>query len=425
MSEHGVPSDADAERLDPQFAESIRREIETWRAEGMISSEVAETLVNRYQTTEVHRRAFGLSRFSSIIAIFGTVLVGLGVIGLVAVNWDGLSGFAKIGLLVGFTTASYIVGWSLAYRFEYPRTGIAIILLGAILFGASIHLIAQSFNVDVYHPNLVIAWFLGVIPLAYATRSNAVLVLSMILLLSGLGFRSQEWTTTGFDDGALWFWGLVAYMLVGAALFAIGRLHARMTEYQHFVRVYEIWGFVIAGIATYILGSMFLWSELEYSDLPTLTLEYWATIALSVAVSAVVTYVGYRWDATGTVVSARWRWEVSGVLTIFGIALLTLVGLFASVSWFWLPFNAVIIAAVVAMVNAGIRFNRNYLVNIAFILFSITVISRYFEIGLELGLLDQAMAYIVAGALLIAMGLGLERVRRRIIGDIRNRSNIS
>ena len=425
MSEHGAPSETNAERLDPQFAEIIRREIETWHAEGMISSEVAETLANRYQATEVHRRAFGLSRFSSIIAIFGTVLVGLGVIGLVAVNWDGLSGFAKIGLLVGFTTASYIVGWSLAYRFEYPRTGIAIILLGAILFGASIHLIAQSFNVDVNHPNLVIAWFFGVIPLAYATRSNAVLVLSMILLLSGLGFRSQEWTTTGFDDGALWFWGLVAYMLVGAALFAIGRLHARLTEYQHFARVYEIWGFVTAGIATYILGSMFLWSELEYSDLPTLTLEYWATIALSVAVSAVVTYVGYRWDATDNVVSARWRWEVSGVLTIFGIALLTLVGLFASVSWFWLPFNAVIIAAVVAMVNAGIRFNRNYLVNIAFILFSITVISRYFEIGLELGLLDQAMAYIVAGVLLIAMGLGLERVRRRIIGDIRNRSTIS
>ena len=425
MSEHGAPSETDAERLDPHFAASIRREIEAWRAEGMISSELAETLANRYPTTEVHRRAFGLSRFSSIIAIFGTVLVGLGVIGLVAVNWDGLSGFAKMGLLVGFTTASYIVGWLLAYRFEYPRTGIAIILLGAILFGASIHLIAQSFNVDVNHPNLVIAWFIGVIPLAYATRSNAVLVLSVILLLSGLGFRAQGWMTTGFDDGGLLFWGLIAYMLVAAALFAVGRLHARLTEYQHFARVYEIWGFVIAGIATYILGSLFLWSELEFSDLPTPTLEYWVTIASAVAVSGVVMYFGYRWDATEATVSYRWRWEVSGVLAIFGIALLTLIGLFASVSWFWLPFNAVIIAAVVAMVNAGIRFNRNYLVNIAFVLFSITVISRYFEIGLELGLLDQAMAYIVAGVLLIAMGLGLERVRRRIIEDIRNRSTMS
>ncbi len=425
MSEHCASSEAIAERVDPQFAEDIRREIEVWRAEGVISPELAETLVKRYPTTEVHRRAFGLNRFSSIIAIFGTVLVGLGIIGLVAINWDGLSGFAKMGLLVGFTTASYIVGWLLAYRFEYPRTGIAIILLGAILFGASIHLIAQSFNVDVNHPNLVIAWFIGVIPLAYATRSNAVLVLSVILLLSGLGFRSQEWMTTGFDDGKFLVWWLIAYMVAAAALFAVGRLHARLPEYQHFARIYEIWGFVIAGSATYILGSLFLWSELEFADLPTPTVEFWATIALAVAVSGLVTYFGYRWDAKETTASHRWKWEVSGVLAIFGIALLTLIGLFASVSWFWLPFNAVIIAAVVAMVNAGIRFNRNYLVNIAFVLFSITVISRYFEIGLELGLLDQAMAYIVAGVLLIAMGLGLERIRRRIIENIRTRSTAS
>ena len=386
---------------------------------------MAETLVNRYPTTKARRRAFGLNRASSIIAIFGTVLVGLGVIGLVAVNWDGLSGFGKMGLLIGFTTASYIVGWLLAYRFEYPRTGIAIILLGAILFGASIHLIAQSFNVEVNHPNLVIAWFVGVIPLAYITRSNAVLVLSTILLLSGLGFRSQEWVTTGFDDAGLLFWWLIAYMSVAAALFAVGRLHARLTEYQHFARVYEIWGFVVAGIATYILGSPSLWSELEFSDLPTPTVEYWTTIALSVALSSVVTYVGYRWDATEITVSYRWRWEISGVLAIFGIALLTLIGLFASVSWFWIPFNAVIIAAVVAMVNAGIRFNRNYLINIAFVLFSITVISRYFEIGIELGLLDQATGFIVAGVLLIAMGLGLEGMRRRIIGDMSRRDALS
>ncbi len=422
MSEHCASNKAIAEPLDPQLAESVRREIEVWRAEGVISSALAETLANRYPTTEVHRRAFGLNRFSSIIAIFGTVLVGLGVIGLVAINWDGLSGFAKMGLLIGFTTASYFAGWLLAYRFEFPRTGIAIILLGSILFGASIHLIAQSFNVDVNHPNLVVAWFVGVIPLAYATRSNAVLVLSVILLLSGLGFRSQEWMTTGFDDGWFLLWWLIAYMLVAAALFSVGRLHARLVEYRHFARVYEIWGFVIAGSATYILGSLFLWSELEFADLPTPTVEFWATIALAVAVSVVVTYFGYRWDVKEATASGRWKWEVSGVLAIFGIALLTLVGLFASVSWFWLPFNAVIIAAVVAMVNAGIRFNRNYLVNIAFVLFSITVISRYFEIGFELGLLDQAIAYIVAGVLLIAMGLGLERIRRRIIASIRNRS---
>ena len=95
------------------------------------------------------------------------------------------------------TTTAYVAGWLLAYRFESPRTGIAVILLGAIIYGASIHLIAQAFNVEVNHPLLMPAWFLGVVPIAYVTRSVAILVLSLILLLVSLGFRMQVW----FDGG--------------------------------------------------------------------------------------------------------------------------------------------------------------------------------------------------------------------------------
>ena len=425
MSERGAQNEQDATSFDPQFVEGIRREIEAWRSEGIITSELAETLTSRYESTEEHRRAFGLSRFSGIIAIFGVVLVGLGVIGLVAVNWSEISGSTKLGLMVTFTAVSYVVGWWLAYRSEYPRTGIAIILLGAILFGASIHLVAQSFNVEVNHPNLVTAWFLGVIPVAYVTRSKAVLVLSIILLLSALGFRAQGWASDGFGDGAVFYLSLIAYILFAAALFALGRLHARLPRYQHFARTYEIWGFVIAGIIVYILGSLFLWSELEFGDLPGPTLEYWATIAVATVVSVFTVYWTYPRDASEIDSINRWKWEASGVGVIIGIALLTLLGMFLSVSWFWVLFNAGILAAVVAMVNAGIRFNRNYLVNIAFALFSVTVISRYFEIGAKLGILDQATAYIVAGVLLIAMGLGLERMRRRIIENIRSRMSAS
>ena len=424
MSVDNSRNEEDAAQFDPQFLEGMRREIEAWRAEGVISSDLAETLSARYESSEDHRRALGLNRFSSIIAIFGTVLVGLGVIGLVAVNWSDISDTAKLGLMVAFTSACYVVGWLLAYRSDFPRTGIAIILLGAILFGASIHLIAQSFNVAVNHPNLVTAWFIGVIPLAYITKSKPVMVLSMILLLSALGFRAQWWSSNGLG-GEVFFWALIAYMLIAAGLFAVGRLHGRSADYQIFARVYEIWGFVIAGIATYLLGSLFLWTEFDFSDSAWPTVEYWVTIAASVAISAIGMYLAFKWDKSTNEGSNRWQWEVGGVLAIIGIALLTLIGLVASAAWFWLPFNAVILAAVVAMVNAGIRFNRNYLVNIAFALFSVTVITRYFEIGAKLEILDQAVAYIVAGVLLIAMGLGLERLRRRIIDNIRTRVSAS
>ena len=352
MSEGDTPQVEDSIDSDPQFIERIRREIEAWRSEGIITSELAETLTSRYESTEEHRRAFGLSRFSGIIAIFGVVLVGLGVIGLVAVNWSEISGSTKLGLMVAFTAVSYVVGWWLAYRSEYPRTGIAIILLGAILFGASIHLVAQSFNVEVNHPNLVTAWFIGVVPLAYVSRSKAVLVLSVILVLSALAFRSQGWWSADVGEEVFYF-GIVAYMIVAAALFSLGRLHARLTRLGHFGRVFEIWAFVIAGIATYILGFLFLWTELGFEDLSMPTIEYWLTTAAAVVVSVVAIFLALRWRGSNGEISNRWRWEVSGVLVILGIAVLTLIGVLLAASWFWLLFNAVTIGAVVAMVNAG------------------------------------------------------------------------
>ena len=50
-------------------------------------------------------------------------------------------------MMVVGTPAIYVIGWLVAYRFAYQRIGIAIILLGAIAFGASIHLVAQTYHV--------------------------------------------------------------------------------------------------------------------------------------------------------------------------------------------------------------------------------------------------------------------------------------
>ncbi len=425
MSEHGAPSEADAERLEPQFAARIRREIEAWRAEGMISDEVADALLARYESTEVERRSFSLNRLAGILAVMGAVLVGLGVVGLVAVNWSEISDLAKLVMMVTCTAASYVSGWLLAYRIGYARVGIALILLGAILFGASIHLIAQSFNVEVNHPNLVTAWFLGVVPLAYVTRSKALLVLSIILLLSALGFRAQGWFETGFESLSVFFLGLAIYISVAGALFAAGRLHARYDEFRHFVRIFEIWGFTIAGIGVYILSWITLWRELEWWDFGDLALsvvavEYWVFFSAFIIIATVGMLLVGRLSPREVPDSDRDRWELIGVFGIVGIAILTLVSVIFTITWVWIVFNVTILIGVIAMINAGIRFNRGYLVNIAFILFGVTVLTRYFEIAAIFEILDQAVSFIVAGVLLIAMALGLERLRKNLLGHMRS-----
>ncbi len=425
MSEHGTPSEADAERLDPQFAARIRREIEAWRAEGMISAEVAEVLLARYESTEAERRSFSLNRLAGILAVMGAVLVGLGVVGLVAVNWSEISDLAKLVMMVTCTAASYVSGWLLAYRVGYARVGIALILLGAILFGASIHLIAQSFNVDVNHPNLVTAWFLGVVPLAYVTRSKALLVLSIILLLSALGFRAQGWFEPGFESLSVFILGLAVYISVAAALFAAGRLHARYDEFRHFVRIFEIWGFIIAGIGVYVLSWLTLWRELEwwgFGDLivSVVAFEYWVFFSAFIIIAVAGMFLVGRISPREVPDSDRDRWELIGVFGIVGIAILTLVSVIFTITWVWVVFNVIVVIGVIAMINAGIRFNRGYLVNIAFILFGVTVLTRYFEIAAIFEILDQAVSFIIAGVLLIVMAFGLERLRKNLLERMRS-----
>ena len=425
MSCEGLGMTDSSERDDGHFYARMRGEIESWRSEGIISQEVSETLLARYGSTEAERRSFSLNRLAGILAVMGVVLVGLGIVGLVAVNWSEISGLAKLVMMVACTAASYLAGWLLAYRMGYARVGIALILLGAILFGASIHLIAQSFNVEVNHPNLVTVWFLGVVPLAYVIRSKALLVLSIILLLSALGFRGQGWFETGFESLSVFFLGLAVYMSVAAALFAAGRLHARYDEFRHFVRTFEIWGFMIAGIGVYILSWITLWRELEWwsfgGPIPSVVaVEYWVFFSAFIIIAAVGMLLVGRLSPREVPDSDRDRWELIGVFGIVGIAILTLVSLIFTITWVWVVFNVIIVIGVIAMINAGIRFNRGYLVNIAFILFGVTVLTRYFEIAAIFEILDQAVSFIVAGVLLIVMALGLERLRKNLLGRMRS-----
>ena len=424
MSPEDAGDNGPSEREDRHFESRMRGEIAAWRSEGLISQEVSETLLARYASTEVERRSFSLNRLAGILAVMG-VLVGLGIVGLVAVNWSEISDLAKLVMMVACTAASYAAGWLLAYRMGYARVGVALILLGAILFGASIHLIAQSFNVEVNHPNLVTAWFLGVVPLAYVTRSKALLVLSIILLLSALGFRAQGWFDWDFASVGVFVLGLAVYISVAAALFAAGRLHARYTEFRHFVRTFEICGFIIAGGGVYILSWITLWREMEWSAvgdlaLPAVAIEYWVFLCAFIIFAVVGMLLVERLAPREVPDSDRDRWELIGVFGIVGIAILTLVSLIFTFTWVWVVFNVIVLIGVIAMINAGIKFNRGYLVNIAFILFGVTVLTRYFEIAAIFEILDQAISFIVAGVLLIVMALGLERLRKNLLGRMQS-----
>ena len=397
------------------FLRRVRSEVSQWEADGLISGEQAAAILARYDVPRAKVGSAIGNRTVSVIAIMGAALIGLGIIAFVAANWSEISTLAKLALMVVGTPVLYLAGWLLSYRFGFVRIGTAVILLGAMAFGASIHLVAQTYHVPVNHPNLMPAWFLGVIPLAYIARSQALVGLSLVLLLVATAFRGQEWVPDILDDAMVWL--TPAYLLLGALLFALGRLQSRFAYTRPFARIFDILGLLVVAAPIYILGYHTIWEEFRWADrlsIGVVSAEYWIVVGFAALAAAAVVAVGVWLDR-----AQRARpilWEAVAVVAMAVVAAAMWVGLAVGAQWLWWVFNLILLAGVLAMIAAGYRWNRAWLINLAVIIFAIALLTRYFEFGF--GLLGQSVAFIVAGVILLAGGFGLELLRRRLVSRI-------
>ncbi len=405
-----------------EFASRLRDEVRQWEADGIIAAEQAEAIRDRYASDapEAGGSAIG-NRVVSIIAIMGAVLIGLGIITFIAANWTAISREVKLALMVVGTPSIYVIGWFVGYRYGYPRIGIAILLLGAIAFGASIHLVAQAYHVPVNHPNLVPMWFLGVIPLAYVIRSQAMMGLSIILLLVAAGFRVQEWMPELDEETVLI---VPLYLTLGMFLFAAGRAQARFEVTLPFARIFDVVGLLTVAAALYVLSFHEFWDSWDWDDAGILkepSLEYWLVVGVAWAAGVVAIGVAGWRDGVGQLEQVTW--EASAVAAMGLIAAGMWLGIAYGDEWLWWAFNLVMLGGVLALIAAGYRWNRAYLINIAVAIFAITLFTRYFEFGFDL--LDQSLAFIVAGVILLAGGFGMEYLRRRLVRRIRQEGSAS
>ena len=409
----GWPESEDREDDRAPFVRKLRTEIRGWEEDGIISAEQSTAILGLYDVTPESSAKIVPSRVVSVIAVMGAALVGLGIIAAVAANWSAIPLGTKLVMMAVGVPAFYFAGWLLIQRWGFFRIGTAIILLGAISFGASIHLIAQIYHVPVDSPNLMAAWFLGVIPVAYITRSKALATLAVALFFAAAGFRSQVWLRAVGDE--LFFLLIPILLALAAALFAVGRVQSRFAFTRPIAGVFTAIAMIAASGSVYVLGFQDLWSNMEPWSVESVRLEYWIVLAgalMTVGASSVVV----RWRSGGGRMSLIW-WELLAPLAMIVVATGTLAGLIWGLMWMWAVMNALLLIGVIVSVYAGYRWNRSDLVNLAIAVFGITLITRYFEFGFSL--LQQSVAFIVAGVIMLALGLGLEWFRRRMLVRMR------
>jgi uncharacterized membrane protein len=147
----------------------LHEQMRGWVMQGIVTQPQVEAIARLYPEPEA-ALPWGVIIFSGI----GAGVIGLGVILLLAYNWDAIPKFAKLGLIFGFVIAAHMGGLWLFAKDDWRRPlGEALGVLGTMFFGAGIWLVAQIYHIEEHFPNGFLLWGVGALILAWVMPSVA------------------------------------------------------------------------------------------------------------------------------------------------------------------------------------------------------------------------------------------------------------
>jgi uncharacterized membrane protein len=410
----------------PEFRDRIGDEISQWEKEGLVRPEQAQALRARYGLLPGETvRTLHQSRLVHLLSVLGVILVGVGVILLVGANWEQIPRWVRLGLLIGATAAAYGGGYRLAYTSKtYPKVGMALLLLGSLLWGASIFLVWQTFHLSGSGPGqgdeakALLYWFVGVLPLAYLLRSPLHLSLSLVVgtiwLMLVLGRWGEERPQA-----------MVAVLLaVGVLLYALGRLHE--SRALGTLEIPYRWvGLLYVFTALYAFSYRAFWYSPWHHAAPSMLVP---GIVLAVAGATVFVLLLREGNRSRTALAeaaallglVALAWLVAGAFDMLALPGYPFEHPTAQALLIAAPFNLLLLVAEVGLVALGWARRLPGLMNFGLFVFFLQVVTRYFD--LLGGMLQGGLMFIGAGVLLVALGVALERSRRSLLRSMERRA---
>ena len=450
---------------DRAFINRLRNDLPDWSDKGWITPSGEAAILG---DTEA-RAAQGLHAIPIALAVIGALTLGAGIILFFAANWDEMPKIVKLIVLFGSMWVAYaIAGRGLSGSAR--ASGViahAMLLLGVILFGANIHLIAQIYHIDAHYPNGVLMWSLGALALVWLVPSQpaAVAGLALATLWSGMEivdfnqrihwpflivwglflppalYRGWKWVAGGAVIAlGVWCvillanWGynlkgqhlflLQIFVLLGATIHLAGMAmlrHPRLAPLSAAVRRPALVGALLAALGFLSVGihglPSWLWGN--YGEIT----GYWVRtgvasgwqIALIIAFGLAtfgLALLAYRNAAAG---SKSWR-NIAG-LALAGVALLLMLvtpfqpGNYDDVVFMYVAINGTVFAALIWLIAHGYRTADRFQVYCGFIFFGIELVTVYFISYWPL--MSRSLLIMTGGAVLVVGVYILERQRRR------------
>jgi uncharacterized membrane protein len=420
----------------------LYEETKRWTQNGIINNSQAEAIKGLYPLQKTDR-PWGLLVFSGI----GAVIIGLGIILLFAYNWDKMTKFSKLAVVFVALIVSHSIGMRLFLRSErFKGLGEAISVLGTMLFGAGIWLVASIYHIEEHYPNAFFVWALGALLLALAMPSVLQGILAAVLLAIWTGAEASEfhqpmfwaiplllsifvlayqkaskvllavvmlslWATIGFVSGSYLKDELILLILlsVSACYMAAGHISSWYGRFRESKGVYNSLGFAGFVIFLYILSFKEM-VEHVYKTVPKMPSSHLFYFLLPAAL-ALVGWVWVLWKMYETgEFKKRYELLLIPLVLVFGyVHLLTGLGLsFVAV----VVFNIVFLTQSVLMMGRGCKDCEMAPTVVGSLMLIALTIGRYVDLFEDL--FTRGVIFIVVGAILFAEGIFYIRSRKKL-----------
>jgi len=445
------------------FVGRLKKEMPDWVEKGWLEASAGEHIL---ASVGGHKKR----GVSTAFAILGVLLFGSGVITFFASNWDEISKLVKLIILFVSMWAVFAAALWSHFRASYAWLSEPMLLLGVILFGVNIMLIAQIYHIDSHYPDGVFVWGLGALLVAWLMKSKSAFVASVLLVLLWTGMEAFDFKAFHWQFMLVWgiqilllircdWRGMLHFLAVSFLFWAVSSYFSLLQISSNSNIVYLMQNYFIFYLILFLLGM--------HLSLKTATESYGEIMQRYAAVAAlgcfyILTFPDFlqckHWGAGSyglrSPADNLWLWITAELLLvliylalwhrkrtlqqhtrqayhIWGMGLLGAMLLVMLVNMAPLDanpliavmFNLVYFSMLIWLIFFGMRTGNSHLVNISFLFFGITLLSRYFDTFW--GLLDRSLFFMAGGVVLIVLGVILEKKRRSVMTGIADEQGVS
>ena len=349
---------------------AVEESLASWVAAGLIDNGASD----RIRGWEAARAPEGQVRWGAAIAWgLGALLIGAGVVSFVASNWDAMSPWSRMSLIL-LMTVGFHVAAGLAEK--VPALRMALHGVGTVCLGAGISLTAQVFHLSGKWNGWMLLWSLGAAVGYWLIRDWLQLLLLAILLPLWV---AAEWDVR-FQPHSNYLPQLGLWLGLSALYF--------LSQHRPLVWLGAI-GLIPATIFIFVFSD-------QTRIVGNSRVDYLAFAVVMVAMGALAWRIAGGFDA-------------KLFATVAMVAILSLVAT-SEGKWTIYPLVAI---AYGAMISWGVTEQRVELVIAGVAGFAITVLGFYLSHALTL--LGSSAGLIVFGILLVGGGFVLEKARRGLV----------